>query len=169
MTQKEIDMRNAKELAPLMPHVRALAIDLIKRCAACNVPILVYCGMRTFEQQAKEFAKGRTILRTPEGKRQREVTEAQPGQSYHQYGIAFDCAPVINGAIDWSGTSAAWKTLGSIGMAIGFEWGGLWRIKDNPHFEYRNNVHWSALLATYKLSNGDLTKCWALVEKAGKR
>lgn len=169
MTQHEINIRNTKEIDKLIPSLQVKANELIRLCHCANVAILVYSGLRTFVEQNAEYAKGRTILKTADGKRQAKVTKAMAGQSYHNYGLAFDCAPVVNGKIDWSGTSSPWRSLGALGKSLGLTWGGDWKMKDLPHFEYRNGVHWSALLAAYKLSNGDLRKCWHLVEDAGKR
>lgn len=48
---------------------------------------LIYCGRRTMEEQAELYAKGRT-------KAGKIVTKAKPGQSYHNYGLAFDWVPL---------------------------------------------------------------------------
>jgi hypothetical protein len=48
---------------------------------------LIYCGRRTMEEQAALYAKGRTTS----GK---IVTKAKPGESYHNYGLAFDWVPL---------------------------------------------------------------------------
>jgi hypothetical protein len=48
---------------------------------------LIYCGMRSMEEQAALYAKGRT----QPGK---IVTQAKPGTSYHNHGLAFDWVPL---------------------------------------------------------------------------
>ncbi len=55
----------------------------------------------------------------------------------HNYGVAFDCAPLsVNGGIDW-GNIALFKKVGKIGESIGLEWGGSWKnFPDYPHFQY---------------------------------
>ena len=52
---------------------------------------LIYCGRRTMEEQAALYAKGRTVG----GK---IVTKAKPGESYHNYGLAFDWVPLKQSA-----------------------------------------------------------------------
>jgi peptidoglycan L-alanyl-D-glutamate endopeptidase CwlK len=48
---------------------------------------LIYCGRRTMEEQAALYAKGRTAGG-------RIVTKSKPGESYHNYGLAFDWVPL---------------------------------------------------------------------------
>lgn len=55
------------------------------------------------------------------------VTNAKGGQSFHQYGIAFDIY------------TTDYKKAGQIGKSIGLEWGGDWKgnLVDRPHFELK--------------------------------
>ena len=59
----------------------------LNEMVASRITPLIYCGMRTMEEQAALYAKGRTT----EGK---IVTKAKAGQSFHNYGLAFDWVPI---------------------------------------------------------------------------
>lgn len=86
-------------------------------------------GTRTFEQQQAIYDQGRT---TPGA----IVTKARPGDSYHQYGLAFDVVPVAYKNLkDWNPSGPYWQTIGQIGESLGLEWGGRWSSPDEPHFQ----------------------------------
>ena len=58
------------------------------------------------------------------------------GQSPHNYGVAFDCAPVENGQFTWPNDQTLWNRIGEIGTGLGLTWGGSFHsIVDLPHFE----------------------------------
>jgi len=59
----------------------------VNEMVTSRITTLIYCGRRTMEEQAALFAKGRTS----KGK---IVTKARPGESYHNYGLAFDWVPL---------------------------------------------------------------------------
>ena len=62
------------------------------------------------------------------------MTNLRGGESYHNYGLAFDVVEYVDGEPDWN---ADWQSIGALGKAFGFEWGGDWRGKnrDRPHFQ----------------------------------
>jgi peptidoglycan L-alanyl-D-glutamate endopeptidase CwlK len=59
----------------------------VNEMVTSRITTLIYCGRRTMEEQAALYAKGRTS----KGK---IVTKARPGESYHNYGLAFDWVPL---------------------------------------------------------------------------
>ena len=59
----------------------------VNEMVTSRIEPLIYCGLRTMEEQAALYAKGRTVS----GK---IVTKAKPGESYHNYGLAFDWVPL---------------------------------------------------------------------------
>ena len=88
-------------------------------------------GTRTFEQQQAVYDQGRS---TPGS----IVTKARPGDSYHQYGLAFDVVPVAYVNLkDWNPSGPYWQTIGQIGESLGLTWGGRWSDPDEPHFELK--------------------------------
>lgn len=80
---------------------------------------------RTFAEQDILYAQGRTSPGNI-------VTNAKGGQSFHNYGVAFDVAINRNGVLDYNITPfIAW-----IGKFIGLEWGGDFaNFVDKPHFQ----------------------------------
>jgi peptidoglycan L-alanyl-D-glutamate endopeptidase CwlK len=59
----------------------------VNEMVTSRIEPLIYCGRRTMEEQSALYQKGRTS----KGK---IVTKARPGESYHNYGLAFDWVPL---------------------------------------------------------------------------
>jgi hypothetical protein len=91
---------------------------------------------RTAEQQRDLYAKGRT-------KPGKTVTNAKPGESYHNYGLAFDvyfnAGSKIDNTVDLSRTMTA--DIAKYAEKLGLSWGGSWEsFKDYPHFELKSTA-----------------------------
>lgn len=95
-------------------------------------------GLRTYARQAELYAQGRTA-RGP------QVTEARPGHSYHNFGLAVDVYPLIPNSdqIDWNfdPMSRGWQRVVALAkgaelMSGGQKWGWDW-----PHFQL-NGAPW---------------------------
>jgi peptidoglycan L-alanyl-D-glutamate endopeptidase CwlK len=98
--------------------------------------------LRTFAEQDALYAQGRT-------KSGNIVTKARGGQSYHNYGLACDIVLLVdtdgNGTFetasweekkDFDGDNKSdWMEIVAIFKRHGWEWGGDWRFKDDPHFQ----------------------------------
>lgn len=134
-----IDERSAKNVATLHPKVQQFFRDWIAECQALAKTLgyeyKAISGNRSWEEQAKIYAQGRTLP----GK---IVTNAKPGYSNHNYGIAVDMGVFKNGKyLDESKPSeseAFHRTAATIAEKYGIEWGGSWKtFKDYPHFEYK--------------------------------
>ena len=124
-----VDARSERVIATLLPQVRPIARALVQKAAAAGISIRVISGLRSYEEQAALYAQGRT---TP-GKK---VTNARPGYSNHNFGIAFDIG-VFEGS-KYLPESPKYKAVGALGMDLGLEWGGNWKtIVDQPHFQLR--------------------------------
>jgi len=131
------DARSEGHIATLLPEVRPLARALVHKAAAMGIQIRIISGFRTYEAQAALYAQGRT---SPG----RVVTNARPGYSNHNFGIAFDVG-VFEGS-RYLGESPKYKAVGAMGMDIGLEWGGSWKtLVDEPHFQLR--PPWAASMA----------------------
>ena len=67
------------------------------------------------------------------------------GDSYHNWGLAFDAAPYENGQI--SNDTKKYAKMGQLGQQVGLEWGGTFKsIVDLPHFQYTFGLNtWSLL------------------------
>jgi peptidoglycan L-alanyl-D-glutamate endopeptidase CwlK len=70
-----------------------------------------------------------------------QVTKASAFQSYHQYGLAADCAFLRNGRIVISEKDAwamqGYRLYGAVAEEVGLRWGGRWTMRDFGHAELR--------------------------------
>ncbi len=118
-----VDDRSEKAIATLHDRVRPFARALVHAAAAQGIGIVVTSALRTYAEQDALFAKG-------------GVTKARGGYSNHNFGTAFDVTifdgkkPVYE--------SPRYKAIGSLGLALGLQWGGTWKsFVDEPHFQLR--------------------------------
>jgi peptidoglycan L-alanyl-D-glutamate endopeptidase CwlK len=119
---------------PVAPILAAKARDLIQRCREVGITIRVSQGLRTWAEQDALYASGRTA---PGQIR----TNARAGESFHNFGMAFDIALLELGRVTWDARHPGWRIAGEIGTGLGLLWGGNWRaIKDLPHFELRGRL-----------------------------
>ena len=108
--------------------------DKIRRMAEAleleKITIRVTQGLRSWDEQAKLWAQGRT---TP-GER---VTKAPGGWSWHNFGMAVDVAPDKDpgpGFIpDWNLAHPAWGRIVAVGESLGLTSGISW--EDEPHLQ----------------------------------
>jgi peptidoglycan L-alanyl-D-glutamate endopeptidase CwlK len=131
------DIKDAPLPTDLHPAVEENRDKLIERAKERGIFVVITDDFRSFEEQDKLYAKGRTT----EGK---IVTYAKGGESYHNYGLAIDFALQLeNGDVIWdmeydgnnNGTSD-WMEVVDIAKNLGFEWGGDWsQFKDYPHLQ----------------------------------
>jgi hypothetical protein len=121
------DAVSDKRIQSLHPAIRMETTNFIKEVNAnsSGTSIRVAEGFRTYDEQNALYAKGRTASGSI-------VTNAKGGQSNHNFGLAFDIVGITNGKLDYN---LNWESLSTLGKSKGFEWGGDWKFKDNPHFE----------------------------------
>jgi peptidoglycan L-alanyl-D-glutamate endopeptidase CwlK len=124
------DDRSEKNIAGLTPGAQALCREWLARCLAEQIPVKVISGLRTYAEQAAIYAKGRT---EPGPK----VTNARPGYSWHNFGVAWDFVVFdAQGQPQWD--SPLMTRCGKIAEELGLEWGGSWSgFKDIPHIQLR--------------------------------
>lgn len=69
------------------------------------------------------------------------VTNAAAFQSWHQYGLAADCAFLRDGALHISEkdpwTMRGYRLYGEVAESLGLRWGGRWKSMDFGHTELR--------------------------------
>lgn len=126
----------SRRLIDLRPDVMKMCEQHVALCAAEGIDLLVYCTYRSNDEQAVEYAKGRTAP----GK---IVTYAKPGQSKHNAvnslgkpaSLAYDCVPVVGGKAQWNDTKLL-QRVGELGEQAGLEWAGRWKkFKETVHFQ----------------------------------
>lgn len=135
---------SSRRLSDLHPMVAVMAEDWLRESRDLGLDLLVTCTLRSNEEQARLYAQGRTAPG-------RIVTYARAGESYHNYGLALDFVPLIEGKPTWKTTGPdleQWMLAGELAEEHGFEWAGRWkRFREFPHIQ-----------AVYGLSISDLKR-----------
>ncbi|MEW6374394.1 MAG: M15 family metallopeptidase, partial [Thermodesulfobacteriota bacterium] len=77
----------------------------------------------------------------PLGPENRIVTNARPGYSLHNFGLAFDVVPLDGGKPIWDSSHPVWQRIGNAGKGVGLEWAGEWKkFREYPHFQYTSGL-----------------------------
>ena len=87
-------MINSRDVHDLLPRVQAKCTAFIAACKAEGVDVLITSTYRDNESQNALYAQGRTAP----GK---IITNAAAGKSFHNYRVAFDFVPLVNGKAIW--------------------------------------------------------------------
>ena len=131
-------MLNSRKLEDLHPYLAQLAEELTAACNADGIDLLITSTYRDFESQQMIYNQGRSL--ESRGRGEKIVTNARPGDSWHNYRCAFDVVPLIGGKPSWS-DNALWKRVGQHGVNVGLEWAGNWRtFKEFPHFQFTGGL-----------------------------
>lgn len=159
----------------MLPHLDLLELAADKR----NLEILIHCTLRTEREQAILFRQGRalwqikarandlatlygrvdladTLMGVGPQKGDIKRTNAAPGQSMHQYGLAFDACPVWHGKLIYDGPddhipdaieAELWALYGECVKEAGLDWAGEWKggMREMPHAQYPG-VDWRDLI-----------------------
>lgn len=128
MDQPSLDL-----LAQVLP-VLAFKIGALDAAFEAEYPddsLCVVQGLRSYEDQAKEYAQGRTAPG-------RIVTSAPPGHSMHEFGLAVDLCPAsLKAKPNWDPTNPKWEWLAQKGVELGLTVGAhfVHAPPDKPHFQ----------------------------------
>jgi hypothetical protein len=126
------------DLNSLHPYFKDRIAELIFVCKSQGIELAIVESYRTHAKQSEYFGMGR------------KYTRSKGGNSKHQYGLAVDVVPIIDGKAVWE-NQALWKKIGLNGERLGLRWGGRWRSPYDPaHFE------WSGGITTTELAKGKL-------------
>jgi len=135
-----ISLARIGELHPELARRWTQADQLLE---AQGIRIRVDQGLRTMSQQQSIWQEGRN----PDGSfidpihRKGVVTYAKAGQSYHNYGLALDGVPMVNGEPVWDRETEPGLTLYAkmvtAGETVGLTSGSRWPEPktDFPHFQ----------------------------------
>jgi len=145
----------------LVPEAQ-IKVERVKDvCNQVGIDLLIYCTLRSLEEQAKLFRQSRPwaeIKRKIDQYRNRgfyflaeiienvgpcsgrHVTNAGPGESWHNFGEAWDAVPLIGGKPAWNYLHAKneWDAYGECVRQVGMYWAGDWtRYREYPHAQLR--------------------------------
>jgi peptidoglycan L-alanyl-D-glutamate endopeptidase CwlK len=122
-------MINSRAISDLNSATRLRATAFKTACAKAGIDVLITSTYRDMESQRALYAQGRTASGNI-------VTNAKPGQSWHNWRCAFDFVPIVNGKAQWNDT-ALFEHCGKIAESVGLEWAGRWKtFKEMAHCQY---------------------------------
>ena len=137
--------RNENKINSLHPLIR----DYVRNLISCvkldlGIDLVVTYGFRSFKEQDLIYQKGRDLVGEI-------VTYARGGESYHNYGLAFDVKPDLS----YEEVKVFnFAEIGAIGKKIGFEWGGNFTVLDDKrHFQKRFGLNYSEMHELVKENN----------------
>jgi peptidoglycan L-alanyl-D-glutamate endopeptidase CwlK len=161
-------MRSSRKIDDLATPAKIRALKFLAEAKSAGIDLIVTCTLRDADAQNALYAHGRTRaqldgagLADVQAEPGSIVTNAQGGDSYHQYGCALDVVPVVNGKPVWYTEGAAgtlWTRLGAIGERCGLDWAGRWhgRMREMAHFQYTGGIALADFKAGKRLTNGAL-------------
>lgn len=126
-------MISSRKLEDLHPKVKGLCEKFIASCDKQGIDILITSTYRDAESQNELYAQGRTVPG-------RIITRAKAGQSFHNWRVAFDFCPLVNGKPNWSDL-ALYNKCGEIAESVGLEWAGRWKkFNELAHCQYTGGL-----------------------------
>jgi len=169
---------SSRNIEDLQPQTLEKAKLLLVECRDNGLEILIYRTLCRLEDQAKLFRRGRSyseimamahrlekeydradisaILLAVGPQYGSRVTNAAPGMSLHNYGLAIDAVPLRDGKPVWENIEhndlELWYRYGEAAERVGFIWGGRWiRFRDMPHVQ-DSEVGWEDRIRDYIFS-----------------
>lgn len=162
--------RDLKFLDPMFVRVARTVKELYEERSRGD--LLIYCTLRSFEEQARLFRRSRTLtsikrkaqrlenagyeelaqilidVGPQKGQLGKHITNAGPGESWHQYGEAVDAVPMVGGKPLWDPNGREWQIYGEAIEDAGGYWAGRWpRFREYPHFQRRKSGNPLAILS----------------------
>ena len=151
----------SRKLDDLVPEVQERAGRVVEVCNQVGVDLLIYCTLRPLEEQARLYRQSRSwalikekilafknrgysfladILDGIGPCNGAHVTNAAPGESWHNYAEAWDAVPLIGGKPAWNYLNAKpqWDAYGECVRQVGMHWAGDWtNFREYPHAQLR--------------------------------
>lgn len=136
-------------LSSLNYQFRKYVEDFVRECSKEGISVWIYETWRSKKRQQALYAQGRQPLEIVNEKRKevglpllREkenryiVTKLRV--SAHNYGLAADFVPVVNGRPQWN-NNELWQRCGEVALRLGMEWGGTWKgLSDKVHIQMKD-------------------------------
>jgi len=142
--------RSVRNIGNVHESVKARVLEIIQKAYEEDIYVQFSSGLRSFKEQADIFGQGRPWYKWNGekcGSDGNVVSNAMPGQSVHNYGLAVDYFLVSKDGQDaiWT-VNRKWKRVAEIAKGMGFTWGGDWTsFKDYPHLELTGGLTWRDL------------------------
>ena len=161
-----LDPDAESKLAKLYPPFADAVRELVLQARAKGMPVSIFQGLRTFGQQLELYKKGRDANFKVIDKKQ-VVTNAPPGMSMHNYGLAVDLVfdgDEVRPGYQWSWANKhPWKQLALLGKGCGLEPAFFWKtFPESPHFEKSYGMTYRELHSVY--SEGGTELVWSVLD-----
>jgi peptidoglycan L-alanyl-D-glutamate endopeptidase CwlK len=133
-------MKDSRSIEDLHPLMRARVEEWLTDCKTLGLEILITCTFRSLATQAILYTYGRTVPNpnskpTPKYPLGKVATNAQPGESPHNFGLAIDFVIMNNGKADWTGTSPNWNKAIELAQGRGMK---SLRPMESAHLQLTN-------------------------------
>jgi peptidoglycan LD-endopeptidase CwlK len=151
-----MDTVSEQRLSEVYPGLAVKVRAMADQLAAEGIDIRVTQSLRTLAEQEALYAAGRTAGGNV-------VTDAQPGYSWHNFGLAVDVAPLTPQGPDWNINHPVWQRIVAVGESLGMVAGATWRsFPDWPHFQLTGTFPISPNDAARSLlATGGVSAVWA--------
>lgn len=128
-----MDAISAERLAAVHPRLADLVTQMDAALSQQGIHLRVVQGLRTIAEQQALWEQGRTAPGSI-------VTNARPGDSWHNYGTAVDLIPGLRGTPqwepNWNHAHPDFVAMIRCGVSVGLVSGSTWiSLKDYPHFQ----------------------------------
>lgn len=114
-----------KQVNSILAEKAREIISILEIRFDCKVEIT--SGFRSFAEQTELYAQDRT-------KSGAKVTNAQAGQSFHNFGLAVDVVKIVEGKAIWTDENF-WLSLRNLAVTRGLVSGYDWKFQDKPHVQ----------------------------------
>ena len=132
----KLSQNNIDKINTLHPEIRNNTTQMLENLKKRTILVEITLAYRSYEEQNALYAQGRNE-KGEVTDASKVVTNAKGGQSYHNFGLAFDVSVYDNdGNKNWNKDSDSWKAVIEEGKKQGFEAGAEWDdFPDLPHFQ----------------------------------
>lgn len=138
------DARSERNILSLQCDAQVAARRSLKAIRGDGTDARIISGTRTYPEQAALFRQGRFGNPGP------VVTNARAGQSWHNFGLAWDIGIFRNGQYV-ANDVGPYRAAGPRGKVTDVSWGGDWTsFKDFPHYQFRTQGTVSAARAVFE-------------------
>lgn len=122
-----------KMISTLHPKIQQYATRFINKAKGAGISLKITDAYRSVATQQQYLSQGKPA--------------AQPGYSFHNYGLAIDVKPT---------DSTDWETIGQIGKSLGFRWGKTFTNPKSEPWHFDMGFGFTTAQLKAKVESGDL-------------
>jgi hypothetical protein len=146
-----------RDLGKLAPRFATAVEEALAACRNAGLDARLYEANRSAELQALYYERGRSVVPPST-----TVTNARSNlYSWHGYGLAVD---VISETKEWDAPVGWFEAVSVHFRAAGCRWGGEWKFKDLPHFQWGLCKPSPSDRARALMSSGGVQAVWIAVD-----